>query len=259
MTSVEILAPTAARPSRLGYRAARGRANRVLNMAVIHRLRDSSLAALLLAIVACGSSGSTKDTGSDGSAPSALDGACSSTQACEGGGNVSSEAGPGDAGSAEAGPGACGDYRSTGWPCESLFGTVPGPSVVCCVQQQCVAGQSAIDALGCNSNNEQMIEAPSYDQSCRADSDCVAVEAGNFCLPVACSWAAINNRSLSQYQADVAKTNAAKCLLIMSCMYVAGPCCRSGVCQMGAACPGRDAGGVGDGGADAAGVDAASE
>ncbi len=64
----------------------------------------------------------------------------------------------------------------------------------------------------CSDANVQEILASNYDQSCKTDTDCVAVSEGNACYPctLACQTAAINVNALPQYRADVAKTTGAQ-------------------------------------------------
>jgi hypothetical protein len=113
-----------------------------------------------------------------------------------------------------------------------------GPAVSCCVDKTCIYGQAAIDAVPCTDADVQLILASNYDQSCQTDLDCIAAGEGNFCIAGAgnCPSTAINKSAYSQYQADLAKTNAAICRAITSCGEEFGPCCRRGSCQMGAEC-----------------------
>jgi hypothetical protein len=112
-----------------------------------------------------------------------------------------------------------------------------GPAVFCCIDHICILGQAAETEI-CDDPDAQVIQASKYDQACTTDSDCVEVGVGNFCYPGAdnCPNAAINNGALSQYQADVAKTQAAVCGGLSGCPADIGPCCRQGTCQMGGAC-----------------------
>jgi len=113
-----------------------------------------------------------------------------------------------------------------------------GPAVSCCINKACIYGQAAIDAVPCTDADVQIILASNYDQSCQADSDCVAAAEGNFCIAGAgnCPSSAINKSAYSQFQADVAKTNASICRAVSSCGAEFGPCCRNGLCQMGTEC-----------------------
>lgn len=114
-----------------------------------------------------------------------------------------------------------------------------GLGVWCCVDKTCVYGLSADNAVACTDANMQLIQASNYDQSCHTDDDCVAVAEGNFCVPGAtfCPFSgAINKSAYAQYQADVAKTNAAICGAGGSCGASLGPCCQSGTCQTGNTC-----------------------
>lgn len=134
-----------------------------------------------------------------------------------------------------------------------------GPAVSCCIDKACIYGQSAVDAVPCTDADVQLIQASSYDQSCKADTDCIAVGEGDFCFAGAgnCPNAAINKSAYARYQADVAKTNAAVCQALSGCGLEFGPCCLSGTCHMGGSCPNNlimpaDAGAtVQDGNADA--------
>jgi hypothetical protein len=114
-----------------------------------------------------------------------------------------------------------------------------GLGVWCCIDKTCVYGVSVAYALACTDANMQPIQASSYDQSCQKDDDCVAMAEGNFCDPGAtvCPFSgAINKSAYAQYQADVAKTNAAICGAVSSCGLSLGPCCQSGTCQTGNTC-----------------------
>lgn len=112
------------------------------------------------------------------------------------------------------------------------------PAAYCCVHGTCLYGQAATDGVSRTNANVQLIVASNYAQSCQADSDCVAVAEGNFCFPGAgnCANAAIYKSASSQYQTDIAKTNAAICRIGSSCRGGFGPCCRSGLCQWGSQC-----------------------
>jgi hypothetical protein len=118
---------------------------------------------------------------------------------------------------------------------------------VCCVQELCVSEANTL-SVACADPLVQMIQASNYDQSCDADTDCVAVAEGNFCVPGAnnCPSAAIGKGAKSKYLSDVANTNAAFCLapstcgVPLTCAGSTGPWCLHGTCEM-ATCP-RDAG-----------------
>lgn len=118
-----------------------------------------------------------------------------------------------------------------------------GPNAFCCVQEQCIVGQAAVD-VACDDPQVQTIRAANYDQSCNVDSDCVAISEGNFCIPGAmnCPNAAINHGSKAQYLSDVANTNAAFCSAPASCADpvvcdgTVGPWCVNGTCSV-SECP----------------------
>jgi hypothetical protein len=113
-----------------------------------------------------------------------------------------------------------------------------GPAVFCCIHNVCIVGQAA-EAQTCSDPAAQNIMASSYDQSCQGDSDCIAVEEGNFCDPGAnngCTNAAINKSAVAQYNADLAKTQASVCFGLSGCPAESGPCCQNGTCQVGGQC-----------------------
>jgi hypothetical protein len=115
---------------------------------------------------------------------------------------------------------------------------VAGPQVFCCIHNACIEGQAA-EAQTCSDPAAQNIMASSYDQSCRTDSDCIAVEEGNFCDPGAnngCTNAAINKSALPQYKADLAKTQAGVCFGLSGCPEESSPCCQNGTCQVNGQC-----------------------
>ncbi len=122
-------------------------------------------------------------------------------------------------------------------PQDCTVHTPAGPAVFCCIDKTCIYGQAAL-SVPCSDAEVQTIQASNYDQSCATDSDCVAVGEGNFCLAGAgnCPSAAINKSAYAAYQADVARTQAAVCTAISSCVASSGPCCRHGTCQMNLAC-----------------------
>ncbi len=86
------------------------------------------------------------------------------------------------------------------------------------------------------------VEALSYDQSCKSDSDCVTVSVGSACLSCIFSCGgdvgSISAAALTQYIADFAKTPARDstcgCPLVRSPRIPA--CCRSDQCQVGNEC-----------------------
>jgi hypothetical protein len=113
-----------------------------------------------------------------------------------------------------------------------------GPAVACCIHGACLYGE-ATQAETCADAAAQNIMASSYDQSCQKDSDCIAIEEGNFCDPGrndGCTNAAINKSALARYQADLAKTQAGVCYGLSGCGAEFGPCCQSGVCRVNAQC-----------------------
>jgi hypothetical protein len=125
---------------------------------------------------------------------------------------------------------------SSGYDCSSLFFSQPSSqsSVPCCTDGVC-----RLEPYDdCSDANAQLIQASNYDQSCAADTDCVAVAEGNFCYPGAgnCPNAAISKSANAQYQADTAKTRAASCPAPGGCVDESGPCCVGGKCQVGGQC-----------------------
>lgn len=114
----------------------------------------------------------------------------------------------------------------------------PGPAIACCIGMACVYGQAA-ETDSCVDASAQIIMASSYNQSCQEDSDCVAIEEGDFCQPGAndgCANAAINRTALAQYQKDLAKTTAGVCYGLAGCPAEFGPCCQNGVCTVNEQC-----------------------
>ena len=127
--------------------------------------------------------------------------------------------------------------------CQDL---VTATEAVCCVEEQCLVGTAAM-GVSCLDPQVQMIQASSYDQSCDADTDCIAIAEGDFCVPGAanCPSAAISKSAQAQYQSDVANTNAAFCSAPSSCDASScgtslGPSCVKGTCEL--TCLPRDAG-----------------
>jgi hypothetical protein len=114
----------------------------------------------------------------------------------------------------------------------------PGPAIACCIGKLCMYGLS-VSVDSCVDASAQIITASSYDQSCQKDSDCVAIEEGNFCQPGAnngCTNAAINKTALPRYQADLANTTAGVCYGLAGCPAEFGPCCQNGVCAVNGQC-----------------------
>jgi hypothetical protein len=115
-------------------------------------------------------------------------------------------------------------------------------------------------AVACNSSNGgqpvectdgdvQEISASNYDQSCKTDSDCVAVGVGNACYAcvLGCPVSAINVHAKAQYMMDVQKTSGWAALnapnfTACGCPSEGPPCCMNGTCGMGCfASPSNDA------------------
>ena len=88
--------------------------------------------------------------------------------------------------------------------------------------------------------------ASSYDQSCKVDSDCVSVHAGDSCdlCALNCPNTAISVSAQAQFMADLVNTPAAISAQRMACAgdctFQFGPCCIGGMCQMGDRCPGAE-------------------
>src|SRR5580698_9230225 len=98
------------------------------------------------------------------------------------------------------------------------------PGGICCLRVICAADASI-----------QPILATNYDQSCTADSDCVAEGFGDPCTEcLNCASGAINEKSVPQYGTDVAK--APRGAICFCAFGPAGPCCVDGICQVGREC-----------------------
>jgi hypothetical protein len=178
---------------------------------------------------------------------SVLGEACNSTSSNQGGTDASAQSHA----SPEASVTAC---AAAGGQC--LVGAVCGAISVA----DCAGGAVCCLDVICAPDAQYDIppQGSSYDQSCTADSDCVAVGFGNACLvcEIGCvANAAISKSAEAQYRSDVAKTpaNGVDC----GCPeeLPGGPCCIGGMCQFGSRCLATDA--AADTGADAAAVDAA--
>jgi len=133
-------------------------------------------------------------------------------------------------GDAAAAPSAC---VAAGGQCGASACSTLGP-------QSCgaVGGACCLDGVGaaCAAEGGKPIAASSYDQSCRVDSDCVAIGVGNACYPceVLCPGAAaIGTASLAQYMSDIADSPAGKGNFVCDCPFVsdASVCCSAGACS----------------------------
>jgi len=167
--------------------------------------------------------------------------------------DASSNAGP-DGGSAVDVMTVC----ATAQDCNAL--STASNSVYCCTDNACVADQPG----DCTDANVQLIQASSYDQSCKTDTDCVPISEGNACdLLPCCANATISKAALAQYQSDLAKTRVASCStghLGCNCATY-NFCCLNGSCQWDVECSSAlaAAGDAGtDGGGGAEGGDASS-
>jgi len=146
-----------------------------------------------------------------------------------------SQAGTGDAGIGDASPsdGSGGDGRPTA--CASADDCMALGFPVCCLANACVLN---LPNDLCPDAGVQLIQASSYDQSCKTDMDCVGIAEGNGCDFAAfnCPNAAINMGGYAQYQSDIAKTQSALCFAPSSCGSGSGPCCRGGKCEIFSGC-----------------------
>jgi hypothetical protein len=101
------------------------------------------------------------------------------------------------------------------------------------------------------------ILATNYDQTCTADSDCIAEGFGDPCECLSCVNAAINQKSEPQYRADRARTPNVICFCAFG---PAAACCVHGMCQLAYQCSNpiqpTDAGAETAGGSDASDADA---
>ncbi len=109
-----------------------------------------------------------------------------------------------------------------------------------------VVGSSGSGPATCTDASAQTILASNFDQSCKTDSDCIAVAEGNSCYAcsLSCPNAAINRSALSTYQSDVAKAipPEARCGGPVHCPAAFPPCCRSGACRADLSCQSAPAG-----------------
>jgi hypothetical protein len=108
--------------------------------------------------------------------------------------------------------------------------------------QECgpVATDGAVNPSG--DGGACMILASNYDQSCRVDSDCILIAQGNYCTPgCLCREGVVNYGALPRFVADVSKAPIAADAMSAGdagcpCLVPSGPCCRAGMCQLGARC-----------------------
>jgi hypothetical protein len=94
-------------------------------------------------------------------------------------------------------------------------------------------GGSMDGATGCEASTP-FIQASNYDQSCDADTDCVAISQGASCdwCALSCTSAAINRKSLPQYTSDTANLlQVAYQRCPSSCGGPTSTCCVGGTCQ----------------------------
>jgi hypothetical protein len=144
---------------------------------------------------------------------------------------------------------------ATAQDCNAL--STASSSVYCCTDNACVADQPG----DCTDANVQLIQASSYDQSCKTDTDCVPISEGNACdLLPCCPNATISKSALAQYQSDLAKTRLGSCSISPTYGCNCGTynfCCLNGSCQWDAECSsalaaagdaGTDGGGAAEGG-----------
>jgi len=105
------------------------------------------------------------------------------------------------------------------------------------------------EVTACTDANIELIQASSYDQTCSADTDCVAIAVGDACYPciiICASGGAINRSAMASYESDVSKTIGGGETSNVQCGCPAAffPCCRGGTCQANCQNP------IGDAGAD---------
>jgi hypothetical protein len=101
------------------------------------------------------------------------------------------------------------------------------------------AAQGCHHVAACDTGEVREIRASNYDQSCKVDSDCVAMGEGNVCYAciVECPTAAINVNAKGHYDSDISNEapsseNAANC----GCPASFAPCCLDGVCHADLQC-----------------------
>ena len=90
----------------------------------------------------------------------------------------------------------------------------------------------------CSDGVVMNIAASDYEQSCRADSDCVSVPQGDLCLPCVpyCNTATVNRAAEAQYRADVADIVGQRDGVVCHCPAAILPCCMAGKCSADLAC-----------------------
>jgi hypothetical protein len=101
-------------------------------------------------------------------------------------------------------------------------------------------GCDHVSVSACAPGETRIVQASSFDQSCKVDSDCVGVGEGDVCYPcvVGCPNAAINVSAMGQYNSVVSSkapsNNGAPTLC--DCPLIVNPCCRDGICHADLEC-----------------------
>jgi hypothetical protein len=161
----------------------------------------------------------------------------------------------------DAGAAAC---AAAGGQCVGFpFGgtcTLVGPAQACNSDRP---GGSFCCAIAADAGTCDDIKASKYDQSCTADTDCVAVYEGNSCALCALTCpggAAISTGALARYTSDIANTTANVSTKRLACSSECGvtppPRCVAGRCERGDFGAGSQTDAAADTGADAAMADA---
>ena len=162
----------------------------------------------------------------------------------------------------DAGAAACAAAggQCVGFPFGGTTCTVVGPAQACNSDQ---FGGSFCCAIAADAGPCDDIKASNYDQSCTADTDCVAVYEGSscaLCVLICPGGAAISMGALAQYMSDIANTTANVSTNRLACSGDCGvtplPRCVAGRCESGDFGAGPQTDAAADTGADATMADA---
>jgi hypothetical protein len=159
--------------------------------------------------------------------------------ACGGRADLIGPAGTFDAGLTHDGATAMASAAADAGAGHKMDGVMDEPARVPASPRTVRNSAGAPDA-GCHGT---VIRASDYDQVCTTDADCVAVEEGDTCADECQSCnphAAINQRSLERYRADIAEAIATgHPIHWIQCPCpprIPQPCCHGGQCAAGVGC-----------------------
>jgi hypothetical protein len=95
-----------------------------------------------------------------------------------------------------------------------------------CPAFSCIQILASCGGGRCTARRPVIIDAASYDTTCRTDSDCKTIYTGEVCSACKCATAAVNTAGFAQYQKDIAGVACTPGPMLCDCVAIGVAHCK---------------------------------